>query len=50
MLGTVTELFQMLLEHKKYWLVPVVVMLIAASALVILGHKYAVVTFIYALF
>lgn len=50
MIETLTELIRMLLEHKKYWLLPAVAVLLLAAVLVVFGHKYAVVTFIYALF
>lgn len=46
----VGELWSFLKLRKAYWLVPVVVMLLLAGALIVFGKSSAVSPFIYALF
>ena len=45
-----TELWQFLREHKKYWLAPIVIVLVLVGALLVLAKGSAVAPFIYALF
>ncbi|HEX9047355.1 MAG TPA: DUF5989 family protein [Verrucomicrobiae bacterium] len=47
--GFVREVFQMLRHNKKYWLIPVILILLALGALVLLSGT-AVAPFIYTLF
>ena len=44
------EFWQFLRVRKKYWLLPIVVMLLALGALMILTEGSAMAPFIYALF
>jgi hypothetical protein len=44
------EIWSFLKLRKAYWLVPVVVMILIAGALIIVGKSSAVSPFIYALF
>lgn len=45
----VAEFFQMLKHNKKYWLIPIIVILLGFGILVLLGGS-AVAPFIYTLF
>ena len=47
--GILGEVFQMLRQNKKYWLIPVLLLLLALGALVLLSGT-AVAPFIYTLF
>jgi hypothetical protein len=49
-LAVTAEFWQFLRERKKYWLLPIVVMLVAFGALLILTEGSALAPFIYALF
>lgn len=44
------EFMSFLKERKKYWLMPIVVMLVLLSALIVMTQGSAVAPFIYALF
>jgi hypothetical protein len=46
----VVEVWQFIRFRKKYWLVPIILMLLAFGALMILSEGSAVAPFIYALF
>ena len=48
--GFVAELFEMLMENKKYWMIPIVVVLLIFGGLIILGGGSAAAPFIYTLF
>lgn len=47
--GILGEVFQMLRQNKKYWLIPILLILLALGALVLLSGT-AVAPFIYTLF
>jgi hypothetical protein len=44
------ELIEFLLSRKKYWLIPVVVMMVLLGGLVVLSQGSAVAPFIYTIF
>jgi hypothetical protein len=44
------ELWGFMAERKKFWLVPIIVMLIALSGLIVLTSGSAVAPFIYTIF
>ena len=46
----VTELWAFMKERKKFWLAPIVIVLILLSSLIILTQGSAVAPFIYTLF
>lgn len=45
-----TDLWKYLLERKKYWLAPILLVLIILGILIVLGGGSAVAPFIYSLF
>ncbi|MCL5099210.1 MAG: DUF5989 family protein [Candidatus Omnitrophica bacterium] len=47
--GLVREFFQMLMENKKYWMIPLLLVLLVLGGLIILGSTAAA-PFIYTLF
>lgn len=49
-LSIFAEFMSFLKERKKYWLMPIVVMLVLLSALIVLTQGSAMAPFIYALF
>jgi hypothetical protein len=49
-IGIALEFWQFLKVRKKYWLVPIVLMLLALGALMVLTEGSALAPFIYALF
>lgn len=44
------ELMEFLLARKKYWLIPIVVMMVLLGGLVVLSQGSAVAPFIYTIF
>jgi hypothetical protein len=44
------ELAEFMLERKKYWLIPIVVMMVLLGGLVVLSQGSAVAPFIYTIF
>jgi hypothetical protein len=48
--GFLGELWSFMKVRKRWWLLPIVVMLVLAGALIILGQSSALSPFIYALF
>ena len=46
----VRELFDFMLSRKKYWLIPVIVMMVLLGGLVVLSQGSAVAPFIYTIF
>ena len=50
MLSILFELWQFMLVRKKYWLVPVLIMLAVVGALLVLTQGSVVAPFIYTLF
>jgi hypothetical protein len=49
-MAIVSEFFEFLKVRKKYWLAPIVFMLMALGALIVLSEGSALAPFIYALF
>jgi hypothetical protein len=49
-MSIVSELWEFLLERKKFWLLPIIVMLLLIGGLVVLTQGSAVAPFIYTLF
>jgi uncharacterized protein DUF5989 len=49
-LDVVRELWQFLTSNKKYWLLPIVMMLVALGGLLVLAGGSALAPFIYTLF
>lgn len=49
-MGILGELFQFLWRRKLYWIIPMIVVLVAAAVLIILGSNPATSPFIYSLF
>jgi hypothetical protein len=50
MLKTMLELWLFMRAHKKLWLLPLVLLLVAAGALIGLVHGSALAPFIYSIF
>ncbi len=48
--GTISELWDFLMQRKKWWLTPIVLILLLTGMLFIFCQSSAVVPFIYALF
>ena len=46
----ISELWEFLRFNKKYWLLPILVMLVAAGLLIVVSQGSAVAPFIYTLF
>lgn len=49
-IGIVKELFAFLKERRKWWLTPIVVVLILMGAIIVFGHGSALAPFVYTLF
>jgi hypothetical protein len=49
-MAIVSEFLEFIKVRKKYWLVPIVLMLMALGALIVLSEGSALAPFIYALF
>jgi hypothetical protein len=49
-MGTLGELFLVLWQHKLWWLMPMIVVLLLFAVLIILGSTAGVGPFIYTLF
>jgi hypothetical protein len=49
-LGTARELFRFLVDNKKWWLLPVVVVLLAIGAVLVFAASSALAPFIYTIF
>ena len=49
-LGIAKELFEFLRHRKKWWLTPIIVLLVLLGALIVLTEGSALAPFIYALF
>ncbi len=50
MLSLVQELWRFMRARKKYWLVPIIVMMLLVGSLVVLTQGSAIAPFIYTLF
>lgn len=48
--GVIGELWSFLKERKKWWLLPLIIMLVLVGVLIIFSQSSAVSPFIYALF
>jgi hypothetical protein len=48
--GLVAEFIQMLKENKKYWMVPLILVLLGFGALIILSGGSVIAPFIYTIF
>jgi hypothetical protein len=46
----IVEIFSFLKENKKWWLFPIVIMLIFLGAILVLGQGSAIAPFVYTLF
>ena len=49
-LSIVREFFEFLKEHKKFWMIPIVIVLLVLGLLVVLGQGSALAPFIYTIF
>jgi hypothetical protein len=49
-MGTVGELFEFLWRNKRWWLIPVVVVLVLVGIILIFSQSSAIGPFIYSLF
>ncbi len=50
MLSFLIELWQFLRERKKFWLLPILIMMVVFGGLIVLSQGSAVAPFIYTLF
>ncbi len=50
MSGFIGELWEFMRERKKFWLAPIIIMLLLLGSLIILSEGSAVAPFIYTLF
>ena len=50
MLAFLKEFFEFLMERKKYWLLPIILILLMFGVLIVLSQGSAVAPFIYTLF
>tara|TARA_Y100001970_G_scaffold277120_1_gene380851 strand:+ start:532 stop:684 length:153 start_codon:yes stop_codon:yes gene_type:complete len=50
MIGFLKEFFEFLKERKKYWLLPIIIVLALFGMLIVLSQGTAVAPFIYTLF
>ena len=48
--GLVREFIQMLKENKKYWMVPLIIVLLGFGALIVLSGGSVIAPFIYTIF
>tara|TARA_Y100000992_G_C21138185_1_gene430006 strand:- start:156 stop:305 length:150 start_codon:yes stop_codon:yes gene_type:complete len=44
------ELFQFLMSRKKYWLIPIILLLLAFGGLIVITQGSAIAPFIYTIF
>lgn len=49
-IDTIKELFEFLKERKKWWLVPIVIMLLVLGTILVLAEGSVIAPFIYTLF
>lgn len=47
---TIKDLFRFIKERKKYWLVPVIVILFLVGIIIVFGANSALAPFVYSLF
>ena len=50
MLSLIKEFFEFLLERKKFWLIPIIFLLVLLSVLLVMTQGSAISPFIYTLF
>jgi len=50
MLDLIKDLWALMRERKKFWLAPIIMMLLLLGALIVLGQGSALAPFIYTLF
>ncbi|MDC3127350.1 DUF5989 family protein [Candidatus Pelagibacter bacterium] len=50
MLAFLKEFFEFLMERKKYWLLPIILILLMFGVLIVLSQGSAVAPFIYTIF
>ncbi len=50
MISFIKEFWEFLLERKKYWLLPIIIILALFGALIVLSQGSAVAPFIYTIF
>ncbi len=50
MLAFLKEFFEFLMERKKYWLLPIIIILLMFGVLIVLSQGSAVAPFIYTIF
>tara|TARA_A100001015_G_scaffold102405_1_gene113752 strand:+ start:153 stop:305 length:153 start_codon:yes stop_codon:yes gene_type:complete len=50
MLSFIREFIEFLIERKKYWLLPIILILVLFGALIVLSQGTAVAPFIYTIF
>jgi hypothetical protein len=50
MLDTLKDLYNFLKQNKKWWLTPIIILLVAFGALIIYAQGSAVAPFVYTLF
>ncbi len=50
MLSLVKEFFELLMERKKFWLIPIIFLLVLLSVLLVMTQGSAISPFIYTLF
>jgi hypothetical protein len=49
-MGLISELWGFMKERKKFWLLPIIIVLVLLGALIVFTESSAVAPFIYALF
>ncbi len=49
-MGLISELWGFMKERKKFWLLPIIIILVLLGALIVFTESSAVAPFIYALF
>ena len=50
MLSVLSQLFKFMRVYRKYWMAPIVVVLVALGGLLVLAQSSAIAPFIYAIF
>ena len=50
MLDFIKEFVEFLVERKKYWLIPILIVLVVFGALIVLSQGTAIAPFIYTIF
>jgi hypothetical protein len=49
-LAILKEMFEFLMKNKKYWLIPIIIVLLLIGILIVLSEGTAIAPFIYTLF